>query len=123
MPIKEREIGFMGHKEQITLIYNNGKKSRLLLTKKFPPLEKKNESTILISDQDQTLYFHILRGCLQDYVTLLEKSTDSFCRGIQIVLGSYLLEENKKPEEIISEKIAPLTYDGISKLLNHFYPY
>ena len=112
---KERDIGFLARKDQITIIYfNDPTRQRLLLSKKFPALRQKYESTILVSEKDQALYLHVLRGCLQDYVTLLEKATGSFCRSVQMALSSYLLEENKKPEETVSEKMTPFKYNWFS---------
>lgn len=120
IPVAGNEHGFSAKHGLLSLTYFNRNKY-LLITRKFPAINKKEESKIYVSEKDKILKMKILYGCLLDYITPLDNTNNNFCQYIKEALLHYL-GEDIEPEKMIDEEVAPTDDVGIALLLDCFYP-
>ena len=129
-----RKNGLIGRKGRFALGYwDYGLMQKVFVSKSFPPLDGAYESRLIIDDDlEPALKMNILYGCLEDYITPLEKVEGDLCRAVQLLLidsyiDSYIdCGKNKQsPENVLQHKLPidlPGHYSDLQDLLRRFYP-
>lgn len=122
----ERRKSLIGRSGRLVLGYwNNGLRETIFVNKSFPPLDGVHESKIIIDNNGQpTLKMKILYGCLEDYITQLDKVESYLCGLVQdILIDSYSGLE--APETVLEQQLPigiPDHEPDLQELLRSFYP-
>lgn len=129
--LQHKQHGIFGRGNGFAVGYwNRLGEENLVVMKHFPPLVRINESSIVLKDDSHkpTLEIKILHGCLRDYIMLLNKTKDDFCRSVQHLLISNYIDSGKeepKPEDTMRDTIPiglPDHYPSINLLFDYLYP-
>ncbi len=133
--LNERRNGLIGRKDRLVIGYwDNGIRQNVFATKSFPPLDGAYESRVLIADDGQqpVLKMRILYGCLEDYLTQLDKVRGGdLYRVVQgMLIDEYftLTKETiyaQPPEKSLQQEFLidiPGHYPDLWKILKSFYP-
>ena len=87
--LEDRRNRLIGRKDRLVIGYwDNGISQNVFVAKSFPPLDGAYESREVIADDGQkpVLKMKILYGCLEDYITQLDKVRNDLCRIVQGIL-------------------------------------
>lgn len=117
--------GAVGERPPIKVIYHdNGNRQAAFVRKKFAQGEYVNESSVLFSEEndDSTFTLRVLRGCLIDYVTMLDNATDEFSHLLKDVLEG-ILDNEDNPNSVTKVVVKGCSAGEIKHVLDNLYPY
>lgn len=103
--LRPNNQGLLGRKDRYTVgHWDNGKRENTFVFKRFPPFPGKYESTVVIykEGKEEILKVKVLYGCLEDYITQLDKvsKTNKFCGFVHDVFCQHHLATGSNPQPL-----------------------